>query len=218
MFVELSAVRIHYKQEGSGVPLLLLHGNSENFTIFDPLTEKLKDHYSVYAIDSRNHGKSGKTEEISYESMAGDMYEFIVKLGLGKVYVAGFSDGAITAWIMAMKHPEVLGKMILMGPNTNPGDLTDEAVELIKRVIPNHDTPEFRMIFEQPQLEIADLAKITIPSLLIFGENDLFKPEMIEKLKVSLQNCQLKVLPGHDHLSYVVENDLLYPDFKAFLG
>ncbi|MDR2368254.1 MAG: alpha/beta hydrolase, partial [Deltaproteobacteria bacterium] len=218
MYIDLQSVRLFYKHVGSGEPLLFLHGNSEDHTIFDPLVEKLKDHYAIYAIDSRDHGRSGKTGQINYNLMADDIYGFITKLNLGQVNVAGFSDGAITTLILSMEHPEVLKKMILMGPNTNPDDLTPEAVAFLKDIIEDHESPLFKMIFTEPQLKVEDLAKINVPSLLLFGQNDLFKQEMITMLANTLKNTTLKILPGHDHISYIVENDLMYPDFVSFLG
>jgi pimeloyl-ACP methyl ester carboxylesterase len=216
MFVDLPSVRLHYKLEGSGDPLLLLHGNSENHKIFDPLTEKLRDYFTVHAIDSRNHGQSGIADSISYDNMAEDIYQFIKILNLGEVYIAGFSDGAITSLILAMNHPEVLKKMILMGPNTEPEDLTPEAVALINELITDHESPLFKMIFTEPHLDMSEIAKITVPSLLIFGENDLFKQEMVTRLAKTLPKSTLNVLNGHDHLSYVVGNDLLFPDIVNF--
>jgi pimeloyl-ACP methyl ester carboxylesterase len=217
MFVDLQSVRLFYNQVGTGEPLLFLHGNSENHTIFNPLVEKLKDHYSIYAIDSRDHGQSGVTGKVSYDLMAEDTHEFIEKLGLKQVCLAGFSDGAITGLIMGMKYPQDLKRMILMGPNTDPDDLTPEAVRFLKDIIKDHDSPQFKMLFEEPRLDYSDLAKITTPTLFIFGENDLFKEEMITKLFRTINSSILKVLPGHDHLSYVVNNDFLYPYFMNFL-
>jgi pimeloyl-ACP methyl ester carboxylesterase len=216
MFIDLDGIQINYKHVGSGDPLILLHGNSEDHSIFDPLTEKLKDYFSVYAIDSRNHGQSQKTEELKYELMAMDTYKFIKKLELQPAYVVGFSDGAIIALMTAMDHPGAFRKMVLMGPNTAPDDLNDEAVAFVKDLIEKHDSHLLRMILEEPHLDHGELAKIKVPSLLVFGEEDLFKADFPQTMAKTLGNTTLKIIAGHDHLSYVVNNDLLFPDIVTF--
>ncbi|MDR2387104.1 MAG: alpha/beta hydrolase [Deltaproteobacteria bacterium] len=217
MFAQLKSVALFYHQVGSGEPLLFLHGNSEDHTIFKPLVEKLKDHFAIYAIDSRDHGQSGLTGQINYDLMAEDIHEFIEKLGLKQVNLVGFSDGAIVGLIMGMKYPQDLLKMILMGPNTDPDDLSPEAVRFLHQIIKDHQSPQFKMIFEQPHLKYEDLAKITTQTLFIFGANDLFKDEMIDKLSKTINNSILKILPDHDHMSYLVNNDFLYPYIMDFL-
>jgi pimeloyl-ACP methyl ester carboxylesterase len=216
MFIEVDGVRLHYKHVGSGDPLILLHGNSEDHTIFDPLSVKLKDYFSVYAIDSRNHGQSQEIEEIKYEFMASDTFKFIKALGLQPAYVVGFSDGAIIALMVAMERPEAIKKMVLMGPNFSPDDLNEESVAFIKQLIEKTDSRLLKMIFEEPHLDPERLAKIDIPSLVVYGQNDLFKPETATAMASALKNSRLMVIDGHDHQSYVVNNDLMFHDILAF--
>ncbi|MDR1110575.1 MAG: alpha/beta hydrolase [Deltaproteobacteria bacterium] len=218
MLVDIDGVSLFYKQSGSGDPLLLLHGNSEDSGIFDVISEKLRGHFSVLALDSRNHGKSQRTEDISYGAMAGDVVGFIRKLDLGQVFVVGFSDGAIIALMVAMGHPGLIRRMVLLGPNMSPDDLTDEAREFIQGLAEEHDSRLFRMILSEPNLLPADLARIDTPSLLVFGQNDLFKPGTAAAMAQALPNSTLKIMPGHDHLSYVVGQDIMFPDIMSFFG
>ena len=67
MEVVVNDISLHYELYGQGSPIILLHGNREDNSIFDKLIEKLKENYTVYAIDSRCHGNSSDTKEISYE-------------------------------------------------------------------------------------------------------------------------------------------------------
>jgi pimeloyl-ACP methyl ester carboxylesterase len=216
MFLYLDEVRLHYNLAGSGDPLILLHGNSEDCGIFEPLAAKLKDHFSVYSIDSRNHGQSQRTEDIGYEAMTRDVGGFIEKLGLGPALLAGFSDGAIIGLMLAMERPEAVKKMVLMGPNMSPDDLTPEARAFIGKLIEDTGSRLFKMILEEPRLRPEDLAEIETPALVVFGQNDIFKPEASAALVGLLRNASLKIVPGHDHLSYVVGSDLLFPDMLAF--
>ena len=54
MFIHVNGVRLFYEKQGTGKPLILLHGNEENHRIFDEAIELLKKHYTVYAVDSRD--------------------------------------------------------------------------------------------------------------------------------------------------------------------
>ena len=57
-----SPPEIYYEKIGTGKPLILLHGNKEDHTIFNKLTASLKNSFTVYSIDSRGHGKSSSTK------------------------------------------------------------------------------------------------------------------------------------------------------------
>ena len=73
MFIHVNGVRLFYEKQGTGKPLILLHGNEENHRIFDEAIELLKKHYTVYAVDSRGHGQSDKVLEYHYLDMAKDI-------------------------------------------------------------------------------------------------------------------------------------------------
>ena len=86
MPVELTAngVRLHDEVSGQGPTVVLLHGNGADLHFFDALTALLEPRYTVYRLDSRRHGKSEKTKEISYDLMAQDTAAFIQALGLSR--------------------------------------------------------------------------------------------------------------------------------------
>jgi len=132
MIIRVNNIDLFYEKSGNGKPLILLHGNGEDHHIFDKISEKLRQDYTLYAIDSRNHGQSVKTNDYSYDTMAEDIYCFIRELDLEKVHIIGFSDGAIISLILAMKHSEILDKMALLGVNLKPDDFTDESYQFIK--------------------------------------------------------------------------------------
>ena len=64
-----NGIRIFYEKQGEGAPLILLHGNGETHEIFDKAVEAFSSQYTVYALDSRCHGKSEMTSTISYDEM-----------------------------------------------------------------------------------------------------------------------------------------------------
>lgn len=218
MVITANGVDLFYEKSGGGEPLLLLHGNGEDHHIFDVLSAKLQNDFTLYAIDSRNHGQSEKTDVYSYETMAEDVYGFIQSLSLGKVHLLGFSDGAILSLLLAMRHEACVSKMALLGVNLTLADFTDESVRFIKETYETTHDPLFRMMLEQPDIALCDVRAVAVPALVVAGENDIFKPETFVDLAAALPKATLKIMCGHDHDSYIVDQDLLYPDLVHFLS
>jgi len=84
MYIKVNDIDLWYEMKGSGKPFILLHGNGESHEIFDTLTEELSKKITVYAIDSRDHGKSTRTNKLSYEMLTEDVVSFINELKLEK--------------------------------------------------------------------------------------------------------------------------------------
>lgn len=215
MFQTANGITLYFEKTGSGPPLLLLHGNGEDHHIFDPLAEKLCDHFTVYAADSRDHGQSEKTGELSYEAMTEDIYALIRELNLGMVHIAGFSDGAIIALRLSMRHPEMINRMVLMGVNLSPGDFLPEEYAKIRREYEETRDPLLRLMLTQPNIRPRELHAVTAPCLLICGEHDVFRPKAFETVQRHL-GAPMLLLSGHTHDSYITGNDLLYPHLLNF--
>lgn len=218
MKIEINDITLNYLKKGTGTPLLLLHGNGEDYHIFDKLIEKLSEDFTVYAIDSRNHGESSKTNDFSYKTMAEDTYLFIKELDLKNVSVIGFSDGAIISLLIAKKYPNLIKKMALLGVNLSPKDLKKSVYNFIVQEYEKTKSPLFKLMMEEPNIELNELRNIKTPTLIIAGENDLFYKKTFQNLAKTLPNSQLKIIKGHDHGSYIIDQDLLYPDFSLFFN
>ena len=85
MIAEVNGVRLFYEQYGSGSPLILVHGNGEDHTIFDEAVEMLSCRYTCYAVDSRGHGRSVYRGAFHYRDMAADYLAFMEALDLSDV-------------------------------------------------------------------------------------------------------------------------------------
>jgi hypothetical protein len=94
MFITVNGIRLYYEKYGEGRPLVMLHGNGEDCTIFDRAWPILEKRFCCYLVDSRSHGQS-EEGELHYETMAKDMLYFLDMLDLRDVIFYGFSDGGI---------------------------------------------------------------------------------------------------------------------------
>lgn len=218
MEAHVNGARLHYAKSGDGPPLLLLHGNGQDHHIFDKIVPRLATTFTVYALDSRNHGQSEMTAAYSYDTMAEDVHAFIVGLGLGRANVVGFSDGAIVALKLAMAHGGMVAAMALLGVNLKPEDFTEKSLNYIRTNLEKTDDPLYRLMLEQPRIGLDDTRQITVPTLLVAAEREIYRPEVYTELAAAMPNAQLKIMTGHNHESYIVNQDILYPDLKEFFS
>ncbi len=207
MYIQLEGQILYYERTGEGQkPLILLHGNGEDHTIFDELINALGDGYTIYAIDTRGHGLSATPPEYHYEDMAEDLLNFVKALSISKPVVFGFSDGAITALIAASKNPGMFSRVIAAGANSNPKGLTFGARAGIKRQFKKDGSPLAKMMLKEPDLSPGLLSRITCRVLLLAGQRDMVKEKDTKKIAAAIPNCEVKILMGEDHGSYVIHS------------
>lgn len=217
MNINVNDINLYYEIYGKGTPIILVHGNGETHQIFDVLIDKLKDNYTVYAVDSRCHGKSEKTEKISYELMAQDMIEFIKKLKINKPIFYGFSDGGIIGLLIAIKEPKLLSKLIVSGANLNPNGISKVILILSKIVYFVTRNKLVRMMVKEPNISIKDLEKINIPTYVLAGEKDVIKEEHTRLIAENIKNSTLEIVPKENHSSYIVHNEKIYNIIKKYI-
>lgn len=218
MLQDVGTTTLFYKKTGSGEPLLLLHGNGEDHTIFSPLAEQLAKKYTVYAIDSRNHGQSEKTNDFSYETMANDIETFVKVLHLAPVRIVGFSDGAIIALLLAMQQPSYIKEMALLGVNLSPNDFTEESLAFVQNLYQETGDPLVKLMLKEPDISLKQAASVSTRTLLLAGENDIFKPETFTTLAEAMPNATLQIFPNQTHDSYVNQSDFLAPHLCEFFS
>ncbi len=116
-----------YNPEKDGIPLLFLHGGTGFLECFYAQIPTFSKQYKAIALDTRGHGKSTDNDEpFDYGVMAEDVYEFLNVLGIEKVNLLGWSDGANFGIDLAINHPEKLNKMILVGANFHYSGLNEK--------------------------------------------------------------------------------------------
>jgi pimeloyl-ACP methyl ester carboxylesterase len=109
-----SAVELHFKDYGSGYPLLILHGLFGMLDNWHSLSRRFAEHFHVFAVDQRNHGRSPHTESFSYELMARDLLAFMDHHHLREAHIIGHSMGGKTAMQFALSYPERVSKLVVV--------------------------------------------------------------------------------------------------------
>lgn len=209
MFVQLNSIKMYYKRYGSGRPLILLHGNGEDHTIFREIIKPLSKNFTLYLPDARGHGKSSRTKEYHYMDMASDMVQFIRKLKLESPAFYGFSDGGIVGLLLASKRPGLLSHLIISGANINPGGLKAELrIPLKLSYFWNRD-PKVRLMLTEPHISGSQLRSIRAKTLVLAGSRDLIKESQTREIARLIPRARLRILKGESHESYVVHNKAL---------
>lgn len=217
MYIQVNDVKLYYENRGAGQPVILLHGNGEDHKIFEVLIEQLAENYHVYTIDSRDHGKSSKTDQINYEVMMNDIVAFINQLELQKPILYGFSDGGIIGLLIASKYPGILSKLIVSGANTNPSGLKKRWLYLlyVSHFFTRSETTG--MMLKEPDIKKEDLNKIEIPVLVLVGSKDMITKEDTHFIADNIAQSRLKILEKESHSSYVIKSPKLYEAMKDFI-
>lgn len=217
MKIKVNGIELYYEKYGKGKPIILIHGNQESHEIFDKLIEKLKNNYEVFAIDSRCHGKSENSNEISYNLMCDDIIEFIKELNIEKPILYGFSDGGIIGLLVAIKEPNLLSNLIISGANINPDVFTIFDLLLTKLFYFFTRSKYIKMMLNEPNIPIEDLQKITIPVHVLAGEKDVIKLEHTKLIANNIPSSTLEIIKNENHSSYIVHSDKLYEIIKKYI-
>lgn len=218
MLIKVNDTNLYYEVHGNGTPIILVHGNSETHKIFDVLIGELKNNHTVYAIDSRNHGKSDRTKSVSYDLMADDIIGFIEKLQIDKPIFYGFSDGGIIGLLIAIKKPQTLSKLIISGANLNPDGISKSMTTIIKLGYFFSRSKNLKMMLDEPNISADDLEKIKIPTLILAGERDVIKEKHTKLIASSIANSTLIIVPNETHSSYIIHSKKLYDLIHEFLN
>lgn len=218
---------ILYVMRGIGPTLVLLHGGGDSGEhSFARQLDVFSEHFRIVAPDQVGQGRSPEVAgALTYTGMMDDTATLLHQLGLRHVDVVGFSDGGILALMLAVRHPELVRRLVISGVNIAPEGLQPDDLEELRAT----QNPKPRTIDEklahlwatspsEAELNVAMLAKIVQPVLVIAGDRDAITLEHTVKIFHALPDAELCILPGTDHATFSGRSEWLNPIVTAFLG
>ena len=208
-------VTLYYETYGEGEPLLMIHGNGGSIGTMAAQIDHFRTKYKVIAMDSRDHGRSSDSPgALNYEVMTDDLAALLEHLKVGPAYVLGWSDGGIEALLLGMRHPAKV-KMIAAGAaNLNPTAeaLPQATLTLVEKMLASMSDSakatttgrrEFKvmsMMTKEPNIAPAQLATITVPTLVMAADQDLIRGEHTLAIFNHLPLGQLAIFPNATHM------------------
>jgi pimeloyl-ACP methyl ester carboxylesterase len=249
-YAPVNDLQMYYEVHGSGRPLLLLHGAYMTIEGSADLLAGLAETRQVVAVETQGHGRTADVDRpLSYTQMADDCAALLAHLGVAQADVFGFSMGGGIALQLAIRHPELVRRQVIVSASFRSDGVYPEIIAQIATITPEvmAETPfaaAYLAVAPRPEnfptlveklvtLDgetydwTADMASITVPTLIVVGDADAVQPEhAVEMLRIlgggiigeaeGSPKAQLAILPNTSHIGMLDRaNELLaiVPDF-----
>ncbi len=215
MIAKVNGIELYYEKAGQGRPLILVHGNGEDHSIFNEAVAELKKDFCCYAVDSRSHGRSSRVPTLHYEDMADDMIAFMEALDLSGAVFYGFSDGGVVGLIAASRC-ERISTLIVSGANLSPRGVSRKirlSIWAMNKIRPDD---KLALMLREPQISDRQLRAIRAETLVLAGSGDLILPEETRHIAAMVPGAQLQILQGEDHGSYIVHSTKIAAIIREF--
>ena len=254
-YAPVNGLELYYEIHGSGEPLVLLHGAFGAIDLWGPMLSSLAETNQVIAIEFQGHGHTADIDRpFSYEQWADDVAALMGHLIIDQADVVGYSMGGMTGLQLAIRHPNLVRKLVAVSANYRTDGYYPELLVGLEMMTPAifAGTPEeaaylrhasnpegLAALVEKHKAFNAtgfawpeeDVRAITTPTLLIYGDADIIRPEhAIEFFRLlgggvpgglsadPLPAAQLAFLPGITHRTIVLEpTDQLLKLITAFV-
>jgi pimeloyl-ACP methyl ester carboxylesterase len=202
-----------------GRTVVFLHGGlSSSASLLRVLGPKLSKRFAVAAFDRRGHGRTADTDApFSYDDMAQETIDFL-ELLRRRVYLLGHSDGANVALLVALKRPDLLHRVVVVGANYHFEGL----MPMVDFTPASPDFEQFALDFAarspdglhhaaavvekslelnktQPTLTVEDLHEVSVPVLVMAGDDDVARLDHTISLYEAIPGAQLAIVPGTSH-------------------
>lgn len=217
MIANVNGLRLYYEKYGSGSPLILVHGNGEDHTIFDEAVEMLSCRFTCYAVDSRGHGRSAYRGAFHYRDMAADILAFMEELDLTDVTFVGFSDGGIIG-LLAASQTDRITNLITCGANVSPKGVKNSFRFTISLVNKIKKDPLYDLMLTEPDISAEELGRIEARTLVLAGSRDLVKESETKYIATRIPGAKLRILQGEGHGSYVIHSEKIARLVMDFVG
>ncbi len=200
-YAPVNGLQMYYEIHGAGEPLLLLHGAFGAIDLWGPILSTLAEHHQVTAIEFQGHGHTADIIDrpLGYEQLADDVTAVMEHLGVEHANIVGYSMGGTTGLQLAIRHPDLVRKLVAVSPNYRSDGYYPELLAGLQLMSPEifAGTPEeaaylrhapnpedFPVLVEKQKVlpqDFAfaeeDVAAIRAPTLVVLGDSDVVHPE-----------------------------------------
>lgn len=236
--IEVGGRPIHHEVVGSGPPVVLLHGGMSGASSWESHPQALADAgFRAFVPERRGHGRTPDVDEpLTYAGMAGDTITYLDHVVRDPAPLIGWSDGAVVALLVALRRPDLVSGLVLIGQYYNrTGRVAGGILEAVRdpgtegylreRYLAEQPDGDFDAFFArtlamwdaEPELDLALLAGVRAPTLVLQGDRDDVTLAHSAAVADALPRGRLAVLPG-SHLLPVEQPALVSALLLWFLG
>ena len=238
--LHLPEVQLYYEVIGQGQPMLLLHGNRQSHHIFHEYMRSLAENFQLILMDSRAHGHSTMRKPFtevpfSIQDMAEDVRQLLDHLGIQKIILFGYSDGANIALEFASRYPERTEALISVSGNAFPTglrfpvwfstQLEGHILDRLQRHLPEgtlrtalrQQLQTNRLLTDAPHLPAERLQHIQAPTLLLAGTHDLIKTSHTRWMAAQIPHSELCLIEHGTHQALFQKKECCLHEIQAFL-
>ncbi len=248
-YADVNGISLYYEEHGSGRPLILLHGGLGMGEMYAPILPLLAKDRQVITVDLQAHGHTADVgRPLRHPTLADDVAALIGHLGLAQADVMGYSLGGATALRTAIQHPDLVRRLVLVSVPAKRDGWYPESLAGMDQMgsqlaEPLKQSPMYQVYAQvAPRVQdwpvlldktgdllrqdfdwSTDIAKITAPVMLVYGDADAVRPAHIVEFYGLLGGglrdanwdgaarpvARLAVLPGHTHYDIFASPDLL---------
>jgi pimeloyl-ACP methyl ester carboxylesterase len=134
-YAELNGLNMYYEIHGTGRPLVLLHGAYMTIDAMGEVVPELAETRQVIAVELQGHGRTADVDRpLSYQQMADDTAALLRRLGIEQADVFGFSMGGGVALQVAVRHPELVRKLVVASASYTSDGMHPELLEMIPSI------------------------------------------------------------------------------------
>ena len=201
-YAKVNGINLYYETAGTGRPLILLHDGLGSGEMFGPILQALTAGHQVIAVDLQGHGRTADIDRpLDIRLMADDIAALIEHIGLDHPDVMGYSLGGGVAFFTAVRHPELVGRLVMVSANIRrdaipaemlgqQGQVSAAAAEFMK------DTPMYELyqrVAPRPEdfgrlldkmgqsmakdFDFGDLVRsLQVPTLIVAADADMAPP------------------------------------------
>jgi pimeloyl-ACP methyl ester carboxylesterase len=237
--IAANGVDYYYEIHGEGEPLLLLHGGLGSIDMFGPVLPALSERRQVIAVDLHGHGRTALGErDIDLVDIGDDLAVVLGELGYEKVDALGYSFGGGAAFRLAVQHPDRVRHLAIVSAGYSDegfypeikaqqvqvgaamADMMKETPMYQSYVAVAPKPEEFPKLLDQMGNLMrksydwsADVEKLKMPVMLVFGDSDMYRPEHVIKfyqllggglkdagwMRENLPQNRLAIIPNRTH-------------------
>jgi pimeloyl-ACP methyl ester carboxylesterase len=227
-----------WAEQGSGEPLVLLHGGLADARFFSRNVPALAGRFRVYTPDARGHGHTpDRPGPFTPDLLMRDTVAFLTSVVGGPAHLAGHSMGGCTALLVALHRPDLVRRLILVSASIRPlKPQADDSPwprldELVRFLGPGYGevSPDgeahfpvvaskiVTMLTGAPALAQADLGGVSSRTLLMAGDEDAVSLDDTVALYNGIPDAELAIVPGTSHFLLREKPDLCNAIMLDFL-